>query len=168
MGEQRLHKQNFHQSAWVTCGDGSHPPALMQRGSFFTIKIFPSDQQCPPRHSKRDRSLRSSCLGGHCRNAVQGQTWERSMQTADSRVREAHVCVYGSVRVCVCVCVRERERERVCHSGCGGHPRRSGHKPPDAHTVLSSTCSQVPVQTVGRAHRGHTCRGGAGVRSRGA
>ena len=35
------------------------------------------------------------------------------MQTADSRVRETHVCVYGSVRVCVCVCERERERERV-------------------------------------------------------
>ena len=40
--------------------------------------------------------------------------------------------------------------------------------PEDAHTVLSSTCSQEPVQTVGRAHRGPACRAGAGARSRGA
>ena len=60
----------------------------------------------------------------------------------------------------VCVYVRERERESVT-AGVEASPK-------DAHTVLCSTCSQEPVQTVGRAHRGHTCRAGAAARSRGA
>jgi hypothetical protein len=45
MGEQRLHKQNFHQSAW---GPRVTAPTLWSQrncSSFFTIKIFPPDQR---------------------------------------------------------------------------------------------------------------------------